>query len=44
MPLTRYKAVAEMATAISSSTEYEDVLETVAEQAAAAMARRGPLA
>jgi GAF domain-containing protein len=34
--LTRYKAVADMATAISSSTEYEDVLTTVAEQAAGA--------
>jgi GAF domain-containing protein len=36
MGLTRYKAVADMAAAISSSTEYEDVLTTVAEQAAGA--------
>jgi GAF domain-containing protein len=36
MALTRYKAVADMAVAISSSTEYGDVLATVAEQAATA--------
>jgi GAF domain-containing protein len=36
MSLTRYKAVADMAAAISSSTEYEEVLTTVAQQAAAA--------
>jgi len=32
MALTRYKVIADMATAISSSTEYEDVLAVIAEQ------------
>lgn len=36
MALTRYKVVADIAEAISTSTEYEDVLETVAQQAAQA--------
>lgn len=36
MSLTRYKVIAEIAQAISSSIEYEDVLAVVAEQAATA--------
>jgi len=40
MSLTRYNAVADMAAAISSSTKYEDVLTTVAEQTAAHVRKR----
>jgi len=36
MALTRYKVIADMAAAISLSTEYEDLLATVAEQTAQA--------
>lgn len=36
MALTRYKVIADIAEAISTATEYEEVLETVAEQATSA--------
>jgi len=36
MALTRYKVIADLATAVSSSTEYEDVLATIAKESAQA--------
>lgn len=36
MALTRYKIIADMATAVSSSVEYDDVLETIAKETAQA--------